>query len=106
MQGQLRKPQANEFLGLIKFFRNEEFLDKLIAGRMHCQTPETYRLSNMEGVSDRAESCVESWRPARGGSAFEVTINNHVLPFEDIAALTIHNGEPFESCMPLSSTKT
>lgn len=97
MQGQLRKPQANEFLGLIKFFRNEEFMDKLIAGRMHCQTPETYRLSKMEGVSDRAESCVESWRPARGDSAFEVTINDHVLPFEDILALTIHNGEPFES---------
>ena len=94
---QERTAQANDFLGLIKFFRNEEFLDKLIAGRMHCQTPETYRLSKMEGVSDRAESCVHSWRPTRGDSINEVVINGHAIPAQDVAAITIHNGEPEES---------
>lgn len=95
MQG--RPPQANDFLGLIKFFRNEEYLDKLIAGRMHCQTPETYRLSKMEGVSDRAESCMYSWRPTRGDVLKEVVINRHAIPSQDVVAITIHNGEPDES---------
>lgn len=94
MQG--RQPQADDFLGLIKFFRNEDFLDKLIAGCMHCQTPETYRLSKLEGVSDRAESCVESWRQARGDE-FEVAINGLKIPAQDVVALTIHNGEAHES---------
>lgn len=93
---QERPPAANEFLGLIKFFRNEDYLDKLIAGCVHCQTPETYRLSKLEGVSDRAESCLESWRPARG-DAFELQINEHKISSEDVAGLTIHNGAASES---------
>lgn len=94
MQG--RHPEADDFLGLIKFFRKEEFLDKLIAGCMHCQTPETYRLSELEGVSDRAESCVVSLRQARGDT-FDVDINGLKLPEQDVVALNIHNGEAHES---------
>lgn len=89
--------EANAFLGLIKFFRNEDFLDKLIAGVMHCQTPESYRLSKLEGVSDPAESCVFSWRPTRGDKAAGFVINGKNFAPEDLLRLTIHNGKPMES---------
>lgn len=89
--------EANAFLGLIKFFRNEEYLDKLIGGMMHCQTPESFRLSNLEGVSDPAESCLFSWRPARGDTATEFDFNGKKLNPDEVLRLTIHNGKPMES---------
>lgn len=46
-----------EFIGLIKFFREEKKLDALINGCFYCNTPEFYRNSGYEGVSDKFESC-------------------------------------------------
>lgn len=89
--------RANNLLGLIKFFSNEDFLDKLVGGLMHCQNPERYHQSKQEGVSDKHESCSYAWRSERGDSAISILINGKELPSDGLRALTIHNGQPSES---------
>lgn len=81
--------EANQFLGLIKFFRNEDFLDKLCSGLFHCSTPEEYRLNDQEGIGDSVESCMHSYRSSRNDSEIIFTLNGRVLT--GIDGLTIHN---------------
>lgn len=81
--------QANEFLGLVKFFRNESFLDRLIDGCFHCTAPEVYRLDKQEGVSDKFESCAFSYRPERNDSPIILEINGQNIT--DLLGLTAHN---------------
>jgi len=88
--------QANDLLGLVKFFRSEEYLDKLIGGLIHCQTPECYRQSDLEGVSDKHESCSYAWRSERGDDPIKVLINGHEI-VEGLQALTVHNGVASDS---------
>lgn len=87
--------QANSLLGLVKFFRSEDYLDMLIDGLIHCQTPECYRRSELEGVSDKHESCSYAWRSERGDSPVQVLINGHEL--QGVKALTVHNGPASDS---------
>lgn len=87
--------KANEFIGLVKFFRNENYLDKLISGIFHCQTPETYRLHEMEGVSDKLESCTFSYRKTRNDPPASLTING--IEINDALAVTIYNADEGDS---------
>ncbi|MBH3441813.1 hypothetical protein [Pseudomonas luteola] len=89
--------QPNHFLGLIKFFRSEEYLNQLIAGKMHCQTPETYRLHKDEGVSDKVESCLHSWRKARGDAEVYVEIDGIQIDPKDLVGFTLHRSDSIES---------
>ncbi|MGC9402860.1 hypothetical protein ACP43V_10440 [Vibrio genomosp. F10 str. 9ZC157] len=66
--------KGQQVLGLVKFFRNEEYLDKLIEGCFHCTPPEVYRLANLEGVSDKFESCRYSYRDQRKDPKFNLKI--------------------------------
>lgn len=82
--------QAGKFLGLIKFFREEWKLDSLINGCFYCNTPEFYRMSGDEGVSDKFESCVFSYRTSRNDEP--VTLNVNGIDLNDVLGLTVHNG--------------
>ncbi|MFC2974352.1 hypothetical protein ACFOJE_19340 [Azotobacter bryophylli] len=94
--------KANQFLGLLKFFHNPEFMEKLLSGFMHCQTPEVYRLAAQEGRGDKFESCVMSWRKDRGDAAggIEFTINDHLIPANDLHSITLQDqdGDSWLSC--------
>lgn len=81
--------QSNEFLGLVKFFRNKDFLERLIQGCFHCTPPEVYRLDKQEGVSDEFESCAFSYRLERDDSPIVLEINDQNIA--DILGLTVHN---------------
>lgn len=81
--------EANQFIGLIKFFRNEDFLDKLCSGLFYCNTPEEYRLNEQKGIGDPVESCRHSYRLSRNDSEIFVEINGHVLT--GVEGLTLHN---------------
>lgn len=83
--------QSNQFLGLVKFFRSEDYLDSLIDGCFHCTPPETYRLDGQEGVSDKFESCAYSYRSERGDSPIVVKLGD--IDIADALGLTIHNGQ-------------
>lgn len=89
--------KPNQFLGIVKFFRSEheEYLDSLISGLFHCQTPETYRMSGLEGVSDKFESCAFSYRADRGDEPVSLTIND--MEINDAIAITGHNGGQSDS---------
>lgn len=89
--------KPNQHLGIIKFFRKEsnEYLDQLISGLFHCQTPEVYRNSELEGVSDRVESCVMSYRSHRNDHPIEIEISGHKIT--GIIDATIHNGGQTDS---------
>ncbi|WP_349913097.1 hypothetical protein [Acinetobacter pittii] len=87
--------QANQFLGLIKFFGNEEFLDKLIEGCFYCNSPEQYRLDNQEGIGDPVESCHMSYRLSRNDQEIILTIDEHVIT--GIENLTMHNAQNRDS---------
>lgn len=81
--------EPNQFIGLVKFFRNESFLDSLLNGCFHCTPPEIYRLDKQEGVSDSAESCAYSYREERGDSP--VIMKFEGFDITDASAITIHN---------------
>ncbi len=87
--------KPNAFLGLVKFFKEEAYLDKLIAGCFYCRTPESYRLEHLEGVSDKFESCAFSYRTERNDSPIVVTVNE--LKLEDVTGVTIHHGNDHDS---------
>lgn len=76
-------------IGIFKFFRNESFLDALISGTLYCNTPESYRLSNLEGVSDLNESCLFTFRPERGDENISLEINGKKI--SNIKRLTAYN---------------
>ena len=81
--------ESNQFLGLVKFFRNEDFLDSLREGCFHCTPPEIYRLDKQEGVSDKFESCAYSYREERGDTPIIVKFGDTEI--SDALELTIHN---------------
>jgi len=81
--------QSNQFLGLVKFFKNEDFLDSLRNGCFHCTPPEVYRLDKQEGISDKFESCAYSYREERGDSP--ITIKFGDTNISDALGLTVHN---------------
>lgn len=87
--------EANKFLGLVKFFRDESFLDKLISGCLYCKTPENYRLDKLEGVSDKFESCQYSYRTARNDSPVTASLAGQEL--EGLLDITIHKGVDHDS---------
>lgn len=87
--------RANQFIGLIKFFRNEEFLDKLCAGLFYCNSPEEYRLNDQEGVGDPIESCMHSYRSSRNDNEMILKIDDQVL--NDVDAFTLHNSNNRDS---------
>jgi hypothetical protein len=76
-------------IGIVKFFKNESFLDALISGTICCNTPESYRLSNLEGVSDFNESCLFTFRPERGDEKISIEINGKKI--SDIKRMTAYN---------------
>lgn len=77
-----------KFIGLVKFFREESFLDYLVDGVFHCNTPEKYRLDGSEGIGDLHESCMHAYRAARGDKPVVLKINGEEL--EGLTALTTH----------------
>ena len=79
-----------QFVGLLKFFRNEDYMDQLIGGLVYCNTPEEYRLSGLEGVGDPHESCVHAFREARGDDEVVLKVNGKKL--EGLTAVTVHMG--------------
>lgn len=95
--------ESNQCIGLIKFFRNEEFLDKLISGCFHCTPPEIYRMSKQEGVSDKFESCSFSFRKERGDEQVVIEFDGFGLKEKikesDASSMTLHNGSKTDSWM-------
>lgn len=81
--------EKNMFLGLVKFFRNEDHLDELVKGNFHCQPPEKYRLDQQEGVSDKYESCCTSYRRSRNDPPIVLEIGG--IKITDAVSVTIHN---------------
>ena len=77
-----------KFIGLAKFFREESFLDFLIDGVFHCNTPEKYRLDGSEGIGDLHESCMHAYRATRGDKPVVLQINGKEL--EGLTAVTTH----------------
>jgi len=69
--------KAGQYLGLFKFFRERNHLDQFMDGHLYCNTPEYYRLSAAKGVGDRNESCLISFRAARGDSPLEVEVEGN-----------------------------
>lgn len=92
--------KANQFLGILKFFHSAEYMEKLLDGLVHCQTPEVYRLSAQEGRGDKHESCTMSWRRERNDADVEFTINGHTIPPEDLVSMTVQHegGDSWLSC--------
>lgn len=80
-----------EVVGLLKFFRDKKYLEDLLNGVVYCNTPEFYRLSGDEGVGDRNESCISSYRRKRDGEYTVLEIKGH--PVSGILSATMHNGE-------------
>ncbi len=86
---------GGEIVGFVKFFRDEWKLDKLIEGCFYCNTPEFYRLSGDEGVSDKFESCIFSYRIQRRDEPIKLIIQEKHIA--DIQALTVQAGADYDS---------
>lgn len=85
--------------GLLKFFRNEDYLDSFIDGTVHFSTPETFRLSQEEGVGDADESASATYRRGRGDEdEWEIRAKNDDGTWTSIPgvqSITIRNtGQP------------
>lgn len=89
--------QNARFLGLVKFFADETKLQSLVEGCFWCNTPEYYRRSNAEGVSDKNESCAISYRASRNDPLVTLTINGEVI--SDAISITIHRGDDGDGYM-------
>lgn len=92
--------EANQLLGFLKFFHNPEYMELMLDGVIHCQTPEAYRLASQEGRGDLNESCSMSWRRVRGDPDIELHINGRTVPLEDLNAVTVHGerGDSWLTC--------
>jgi len=75
--------------GIVKFYRNEEYLDEFLAGKLYCNTPEYYRLHDGEGVSDPNESITASYRPERGDPKPTMHIAGKPISPDRIGRLTV-----------------
>jgi len=84
-------PGMNGVIGLVKFFRKSEWLDDLINGLFYCNTPEYYRISEQNGVSDLHESCVHAYRSDRGDESIQVKVNGHEIT--NLYACTLHGSQ-------------
>lgn len=89
--------KPNQFIGLIKFFANEDHLDNLIKGCFHCTPPEVYRLGKREGVSDKFESCMHSYRVERNDAPTTLELNGFEI--NDALEITIYNKQNQDSWM-------
>lgn len=87
--------RASSLLALVKFFRNEDYLQDLVGGRFYCQPPERYRLEHLEGVGDPHESCSFSYREERGDPSIQVKLND--IDISDVNAITIHRSSDHDS---------
>lgn len=76
-------------IGIIKFFQDESYLESLISGIFYCNTPEFYRLSKAEGVSDKNESILFSFRKKREDEKIEVEVNE--IKIKKVKSLTARN---------------
>ena len=89
--------EANAVVALLKFFRDEKYLDQLINGRLYCNTPEYYRNNGEQGVGDKYESCVMSYREARGDSRHTLLVNGRELT--GLINFTLRGPGDFDSWM-------
>lgn len=80
----------NYFLGIIKFFRDPNKLNALENGLFYCNTPEYYRFSSDEGISDLHESCTTAYRSSRGDLPIKIKIKGQEI--EGLTAVTIYQG--------------
>jgi hypothetical protein len=85
-----KEPYLMEIVGLLKFFRETTHLEALLSGHIYCNTPEHYRLSGVEGVGDRNESCVASYRIERDGKKTVLEIDGNEV--SGVMSATMHNG--------------
>lgn len=79
--------EEGQFFGLVKFFRNEEYLEQLLNGILYCNTPEFYRQHDAEGVSDLHESCTHAYRSERGDAPVKLLIDGK--PLEGLVNATL-----------------
>ncbi len=79
----------NGTVGFLKFFKDRGKLDSMLNGLFYCNTPEYYRTSGHEGVSDVNESCNHAYRRDRNDEPVKLTLNG--IELEELTALTIHN---------------
>lgn len=89
--------ESNKFLGLVKFFGNTDYLDSLINGCFHCTPPEVYRLHKQEGISDKYESCMFSYREIRDDSP--IVIRGGIADIKDVTGVTIHKEVEMDAWM-------
>jgi len=78
-----------QFCGLVKFFKNEEYLEDLLNGVFYLNTPEFYRHNNEAGVGDLHESCSHAYREKRGDCKPTFTVNGK--PIEGLINFTMRN---------------
>jgi len=76
-----------EVFGLIKFFKNEDYLSQLCSGKLFCNTPEYYRIHTEIGVSDHFESCSWSFRHSRSDTGAKIAVGGHSI--EGLTNVTI-----------------
>ncbi len=74
--------------GLIKFFKDPNKLESLRDGLFYCNTPEFYRLSGDEGVSDPHESCSHAYRKSRGDGPIKLEVDGYDVG--GVFAFTLH----------------
>jgi hypothetical protein len=87
----------NLFLGILKFFQNEKYLDELISGVFRCTPPEIYRNNDEKGKSDKFESCFLSYRPERNDEPMILKVGDYEI--SDLLGLTIYNKNYTDSWM-------
>lgn len=66
--------EGGDYLGLIKFFREQKHLEMFLDGDIYCNTPEYYRLADAPGISDRNESCNICVRKSRNDLPLEMEV--------------------------------
>lgn len=81
--------KGGDLIGILKFFRDPDKLQALEDGVFYCNSPEYYRHSGDEGVSDFHESCNHAYRKARGDKPVKLYMEGQEI--EGLTALTIHN---------------
>lgn len=91
MTNEPNSPNTKQLFGLLKFFKNQDHLRDLLDGKLYCNTPEYYRLSNEEGISDKNESAVHTYRKKRGDKNVRVIFGRYEL--EGLIDTTLQSGD-------------
>ncbi|QBC45075.1 hypothetical protein [Iodobacter fluviatilis] len=86
----IQPQESREVAGLLKFFAKQEYLEDFLRGKLYCNTPQHYRDSYSDGVSDDFDACVAYFNPNKRSHLPPIAqIDGKLLDLSEVESLMV-----------------